>query len=80
MPDIAYILAVLVEERDRLNSAIEALQGPVKRRGRPPKSDGAVRPAGKRRVRSAAERKAQSERMRKYWAARKRQDKAKRQG
>src|SRR5437870_5776116 len=35
MPDI---LALLVSERDRLNRAIEALQGPVKRRGRPPKN------------------------------------------
>src|SRR5436309_14641738 len=35
MPDI---LALLVAERDRLNRAIEALHGPVKRRGRPPKN------------------------------------------
>ena len=32
------ILALLITERDRLNKAIEALQGPVKRRGRPPKN------------------------------------------
>jgi hypothetical protein len=32
------ILALLIEERDKLNRAIEALQGPTKRRGRPPKN------------------------------------------
>src|SRR5437870_2604815 len=32
------IRALLIAERDRLNKAIEALQGPVKRRGRPPKN------------------------------------------
>jgi hypothetical protein len=32
------ILALLIEERDKLNRAIEALQGPTKRRGRPPLS------------------------------------------
>jgi hypothetical protein len=30
------IIALLIAERDRLNAAIEALQGSVKRRGRPP--------------------------------------------
>jgi hypothetical protein len=31
------ILALLVAERDKLNRAIEALEGPTKRQGRPPK-------------------------------------------
>ncbi len=32
------IVSLLVAERDRLSRAIEALQGPTKRRGRPPKN------------------------------------------
>jgi hypothetical protein len=32
------ILALLIAERDKLNRAIEALQGPAKRRGRPLKN------------------------------------------
>jgi hypothetical protein len=36
------ILALLIAERDRFNRAIEALQGPVKRRGRPPKNSSAI--------------------------------------
>jgi hypothetical protein len=32
------IVALLIAERDRLNRALEALQGPQKRRGRPPKN------------------------------------------
>ena len=32
------IVQQLIAERDRLTRAIEALQGPTKRRGRPPKS------------------------------------------
>ena len=71
------ILTLLIQERDKLNRAIEALHGP-KRRGRPPKNPLAVaapapaataRPARKRRT--AAQRKAQAERMRQYWAAKK---------
>jgi len=34
-----HILALLIAERDKLNRAIEALQGSPKRVGRPPKSD-----------------------------------------
>jgi hypothetical protein len=70
------IVALLVVERDRLNRAIEALQGPAKRRGRPPASAAmgtTSAPAGrlrKRKARTAAQRKAQSERMRAFWAAR----------
>src|ERR1022692_4684413 len=33
-----HIIAQLIAERDKLNRAIEALQGPIKRRGRPPKN------------------------------------------
>jgi len=68
------ILALLITERDKLNRAIEALQTPQKRRGRPPKSAApAVTEAAapvERRVRtfSEAQRKAASERMRKMWA------------
>ena len=32
------ILALLIAERDKLNRAIEVLQGPTKRRGRPPRN------------------------------------------
>ena len=32
-----HIVSLLIQERDKLNRAIEALQGPIKRRGRPPK-------------------------------------------
>jgi hypothetical protein len=75
------IVALLVAERDRLNKAIEALQGPVKRRGRPPKNPVAIASAvpEKKRgsKRTAAQNKAHSERMKKYWAARRKQAKAK---
>ena len=74
---IEQILALLIAERDKLNKAIEALQGPVRRRGRPPKNPSAIAspvPEKKRGPkRTAAARKAQSERMKKYWAARKKQ-------
>src|ERR1700723_3513100 len=75
-----YILALLIAERDKLNSAIEALQGPTKRRGRPPKNSLAaaltapepVQPAKKKhRKFTAAQRKQQAERMKAYWAAKK---------
>jgi len=77
-----HILTLLIQERDRLNRAIEALQGPVKRRGRPPKNplaavaaEAAVpmkAPAArKKRTFTAAQRKQQAERMKKYWAAKK---------
>jgi len=72
-----YIIALLVAERDKLNRAIEALQGP-KRRGRPPKNPASVpgpaqAPAGRKTSmrRTAAQRKAQAERMKAYWAKRK---------
>jgi hypothetical protein len=73
------ILVLLISERDKLNRAIEALQGSVKRRGRPPKSAAAAiaapapasAPAKARRKRTAAQKKAQAERMKAYWAAKK---------
>lgn len=78
-----HIVTMLIAERDRLNRAIEALQGPAKRRGRPPKALAAAmaagaKPAGKRRGRppmSAAEKKAASERMKAYWAAKRKSKK-----
>src|SRR5437870_8111195 len=62
---------------DRINRAIEALPGPKKRRGRPPKNPlpafapaSALPPAKrKRRTFTAAQRKQQAARMRQYWAA-----------
>ena len=72
------IVALLIAERDKLNSAIAALQGAVKRRGRPPKNAAAITAsvlpaAKKRRGMSAAMRKAQGERMKAYWARRKKE-------
>ena len=71
------ILSLLIAERDRLNGAIEALQGTARRIGRPSKNPpvASVTPAlAKKRQggMSAAARKAQSERMKAYWAKRKR--------
>ncbi len=68
-------LQLLIEERDRLNRAIEILGGTVpKRRGRPPGSKNAPKAAKKakrsRPKMSAAQKKKVSERMKKYWAAR----------
>ena len=77
------IIALLVAERDKLNRAIEALQGPSKRGGRPPKnpsgqSVAAVAPstahAKKHHMRSPAARKAQAARMRAYWAAKRKKE------
>jgi hypothetical protein len=71
------ILALLIAERDKLNRAIEALQGPTKRRGRPPKDPLAATatspaPAKKKRPQfTAARREAAAERMRQRWAAKK---------
>jgi hypothetical protein len=67
------ILTLLITERDRLDAAIEALQGPTKRRGRPP-GNAVLAPVataeanGHRRGMTAAARKAQSKRMKAYWA------------
>ena len=68
-----HILALLVGERDRLNRAIEALQGPAKRRGRPPKNPLAaveIAPAPiKKRFVSAASRRKMAAAQKKRWAA-----------
>jgi hypothetical protein len=72
------LLALLIAERDKWNSAIEALQGPTKRRGRPLKNGSAAvspesaQPA-KRKSRkfTAAQRKQQAARMKTFWAAKK---------
>jgi hypothetical protein len=67
-----HILALLIAERDKLNKAIEALSGPTKRLGRPPKNPltaAAPAPKKKRRNFSAAQREAAAERMRQRWAA-----------
>jgi hypothetical protein len=73
------ILSLLLAERDKLSRAIEALSGPTKRRGRPPKnplaaltSVAAAAPVRKKRKFSAAQRKAAAERMRQMWARKKR--------
>ena len=72
------ILALLIAERSKLDRAIEALQGPARRRGRPPKNP--VAPLlmsltspptdGRRRGMSVAARKEQSKRMKEYWSKR----------
>lgn len=73
---IEHILALLIAERDRLSRAIDALQGPTKRRGRPPGSGkqatvGPPRvaaPARRKRILSAAGRKAIVAALKKRWA------------
>jgi len=68
-----HIVALLIAERDKLSRATEALQGPTKHRGRPPKSaDAASTPvteAPKKRHVSAAARKRMAEGQKKRWAA-----------
>ena len=66
---IDQILSLLLAERDKLNRAIEALQGSAKRRGRPPATPAAAPVAKKPKRQSEARRKAQAERMKAYWAA-----------
>jgi hypothetical protein len=72
-----HIIALLIQERDKLNRAIEVLQG-TKRRGRPPKNSLTVPiTAGsghkKTRIFTAAQKKKQAARMKKYWVARKKE-------
>jgi hypothetical protein len=72
------IVALLIAERDRLNQAIEALDGhsaPAPVKVTAPAAPAAAR-VSQRKPRSAAQRKAHSERMRAFWAAR-RKEKAK---
>jgi hypothetical protein len=73
-----HIVALLIAERDKLNRAIEALQGTVKRRGRPPKSDSSATPTPvadgtgapvKKRHVSAAARRKMAAAQKKRWAA-----------
>ena len=76
-----HILALLIAERDKLNRAIDALQGSARRRGRPPKNQSLIAapdapaPTKKRKRQSAAQRKAQGERMKAYWAAKRKKAK-----
>jgi len=70
------ILTLLIAERDKLNRAIEALQGSAKRRGSPPKNPlMAAAPVATRKPQSAARRKAQAERMKAYWATKRKKAK-----
>ena len=77
-----HIIALLIAERDKLNRAIEALQGPSRgvavRRRIPPLPllrRCLLRPAKKRKGGpSAAARKAQSQRMKAYWAAKRKKE------
>ena len=66
------IVVLLIQERDRLNRAIEALQGPAKRRGRPPKNLAAISTlapdAPKRKAFSAATRRRMALAQKKRWA------------
>jgi hypothetical protein len=71
-----HIVALLIAERDKLNAAIEALQGTGKRIGRPPKkrvaSELTTEPATaapKKRHVSAAARKKMAAAQKKRWAA-----------
>ena len=67
--DTAAILVELEAQRDRLNDAIDALQGSMRRRGRGRISANPTN--GKKRHLSAAARRRISEAMKKRWAARK---------
>jgi hypothetical protein len=76
------VLEILIAERDRINRAIEVLQGeaqsePAKRPVGRPKGSGkkAAKKRGRRNFTPEA-RKRQSEKMKAYWAAR-RKEKAK---
>ena len=75
-----HILALLIAERNKLNVAIEALGGGIKRRSRPRKNPSgevsatvipASVPAKKHHMRTPAARKAQAQRMRAYWKRKK---------
>lgn len=66
------IVALLIAERDRLNHAIQVLQGHTSAKAAAPKAAPAAT-IQKRKPRTAAQRKAQSERMRAFWAARRKQ-------
>jgi hypothetical protein len=69
-----HIVALLIQEREKLERAIAVLQG-EKRRGRPPKNPllavalPSVNGHKKTRTFSPAQRKKQAARMKAYWAA-----------
>jgi hypothetical protein len=70
-----HIVALLIQERDKLTRAIEVLQG-TKRRGRPPNNSLATLPAPENGHKitttfSIVQRKKQAARMKAYWAAKK---------
>jgi hypothetical protein len=67
-----HIVVLLLAERDRLNRAIEAIQGPVKRRGRPPGTavEGLSVVIPKKRHVSAASRRRMALAQKRRWAAR----------
>lgn len=78
-----HIVTLLIAERDRLNTAIDALGGTTtKRRGRPQGSkNGVIATAATpkklhRRTFTAAQRKAQAVRMKKYWAEKRKEAKS----
>jgi hypothetical protein len=68
-----HIVALLIAERDKLNRAIEALQGSPNRMGRAPKSESPVAEptsaAPKKRHVSAAARRKMAAAQKKRWAA-----------
>ena len=84
-----HIIALLIEERDKLDLAIDALSGSEQRRGRPSSDAHAVAAdtafavlaplppvsAKRKRTFTAAQRKAQAEKMKLYWAKRKKEAK-----
>lgn len=77
-----HIVQLLIAERDRLNAAIDVLQGTTtKRRGRPPGSgvkhvEPAPTAARKKRTFSPAQREAARKRMKAMWAKKKAAKKA----
>jgi hypothetical protein len=65
-----HILALLIQERDKLNHAIEALQGHSKRMGRPRKTvEVPTVDAAPKRTMSAATRRKMAAAQKKRWAA-----------
>jgi hypothetical protein len=78
-----HIVALLIQERNKLDAAIAALGGGAKRRARPPKNSTPMAKSDSQRVRDAkisasnkaqwtsAKREAQAERMKAYWKKRK---------
>jgi hypothetical protein len=72
-----HILALLIQERDKLNSAIAALTGGAKRRGRPPKNPQLFPPemnpqkVSKRKPFSAATKRKMAAAQKKRWAVKK---------